>query len=193
MNPTDTGTLRREPVPRKPSQEEDPWEAAALLVNAPQSGDLPALTDLLDLLTPYVGRLCRSIAPADGADAVQESLIAVFQGLPRLKDPRARYARVGTLTVREAVRVARRAAHETPVGEVDDLAFPGGRDSGPEIAAEVRDVLRRLPSEHRAVLVLRELEGLDERAAVRLLNVSLGTVKSRLHRARHNFRKAWAR
>ncbi|MFI5797401.1 RNA polymerase sigma factor [Streptomyces sp. NPDC051677] len=193
MNPTDIGTLRREPVPRPPSQEEDPWNAAAPLVRAAQSGDLMALNDLLDLLTPYVSRLCRPIALTDSADAVQESLIAVFQGLPRLKDPRALYAWVRTITVREAVRIARRTEHETPVGEFADLAFSGGRDSGPEIAADVRDVLRRLPSEHRAVLVLRELEGLDESSASRLLNVSRGTVKSRLHRARHNFRKAWAR
>ncbi|MFI9246187.1 sigma factor [Streptomyces sp. NPDC053086] len=48
-------------------------------------------------------RLCRPIALNNSADAVQEALIAVFQGLPRLKDPRALYAWVRTITVREAV------------------------------------------------------------------------------------------
>lgn len=188
MNTAPTGALRREPVHRQPS-EEDPWAAAALLVRAAQSGDVLALNDLLNLLTPYVSRLCRPIALADGADAVQESLIAVFQGLPRLKDPLALYAWVRTITVREAMRVARRAERETPVCEFDDV--PGALS--PELAADVRDVLRRMSSEHRAVLVLRELEGLDERSASQILNISCGTVKSRLHRARNNFRKAWAR
>ncbi|MFE0101017.1 RNA polymerase sigma factor [Streptomyces sp. NPDC059009] len=179
----------REPEEGDPSRKDDPWAAAALLVRAAQSGDALALNDLIDLLTPYVGRLCRPIALADSADAVQESLIAVFQGLPRLKDPRALYGWVRTVTVREAVRVARRGQRETPVGEFDDIAsLPG-----PERDADVRDVLRRLPGEHRAILVLRELEGLDERTAAEVLNVSRGTVKSRLHRARHTFRKAWAR
>jgi RNA polymerase sigma-70 factor (ECF subfamily) len=188
MNKADTGFLRPRLGALQPL-EDDPWAKAALLVRAAQSGDALALNDLLDLLTPYVSRLCRPIALTDSPDAVQEALIAVFQGLPRLKDPRALYAWVRTITVREAVRVARRAEHETPVCEFDDVPT----SLNPELAADVRDVLRRMSTEHRAVLVLRELEGLDERSASRLLNVSCGTVKSRLHRARHSFRKAWTR
>ncbi|MER5541304.1 RNA polymerase sigma factor [Streptomyces sp. NPDC001118] len=168
---------------------EDPWAEAAPLVRAAQSGDAMALNDLLSLLTPYVSRLCRPIALNNSADAVQEALIAVFQGLPRLKDPRALYAWVRTITVREAVRVARRTERETPVCAFDDIAGP----RSPELAVDVRDVLRRMSTEHRAVLVLRELEGLDERTASDILNISCGTVKSRLHRARHSFRKAWPR
>lgn len=41
------------------------------------------------------------------------------------------------------------------------------------------------------MLVLRDVEGLDERAAAELLGVRVGTVKSRLSRARDTFRKAW--
>jgi DNA-directed RNA polymerase specialized sigma24 family protein len=52
-------------------------------------------------------------------------------------------------------------------------------------------VLSRLSPEHRAVLVLRDLEGMDEQAAAAVLEVPAGTAKSRLHRARASFRKAW--
>ncbi|MQY34346.1 ECF RNA polymerase sigma-E factor [Streptomyces sp. RB17] len=188
MTSTRAGTVQQSP-PSRPTAPEDPWSAAAPLVLAAQSGDAMALDDLLSLLTPYVSRLCRPIALHNSADAVQEALIAVFQGLPRLKDPRALYAWVRTITVREAVRVARRAERETPVGEFDDIAWP----CSPELAVDVRDVLRRLSTEHRAVLVLRELEGLDERTASDMLDIACGTLKSRLHRARHSFRKAWPR
>jgi RNA polymerase sigma-70 factor (ECF subfamily) len=41
------------------------------------------------------------------------------------------------------------------------------------------------------VIVLRDVEGLDESEAAELLALPVGTVKSRLHRARDNFRKAW--
>jgi len=188
MKTARAGALQQGP-PSRQSAPEDPWTKAAPLVRAAQSGDAMALNDLLSLLTPYVSRLCRPIALTNSADAVQEALIAVFQGLPRLKDPRALYAWVRTITVREAVRVARRTERETPVREFDDIAVP----RSPELAVDVRDVLRRMSSEHRAVLVLRELEGLDERTASDILNISCGTLKSRLHRARHSFRRAWPR
>lgn len=188
MNRARAGTGQQVPAPRQ-DPPEDPWAAAAALVQAAQAGDALALNDLLGLLTPYVSRLCRPIAPTHSADAVQEALIAVFQGLPRLRDPRSLYAWVRTVTVREAVRVARRAERETPVCEFDDVAWP----RSPELAVDIRDVLRRMSAEHRAVLVLRELEGLDEQSASDILNISCGTMKSRLHRARHSFRKAWPR
>jgi RNA polymerase sigma factor (sigma-70 family) len=188
MAHADAETLRRWPAaPRAP--EAEPWAAAGRLVRAAQSGDAMALNDLLDLLTPYVSRLCTPIALADSADAVQESLITVFQNLGQLKDPTALYAWVRTITVREAVRVAKRAARETPVPQIDDFAAAASQ----ELASDVHDVLRRLTEEHRAILVLRELEGLDEKAAGAVLNISCGTVKSRLHRARNSFRKAWTR
>jgi RNA polymerase sigma-70 factor (ECF subfamily) len=57
--------------------------------------------------------------------------------------------------------------------------------------ADIRDVLDRLSPEHRAALVLRDVESLDEREVAGLLNVPAGTVKSRLHRARASFRRAW--
>ncbi|MEV0576262.1 MULTISPECIES: RNA polymerase sigma factor [unclassified Streptomyces] len=172
-----------------PPETEDPWAAAAVLVRAAQAGDALAMSDLMGLLTPYVARLCRPIAPGHGDDATQEALIAVFRGLPRLRDPRTLYAWVRTITVREAVRVARRAERETPVCEFEDIARPGS----PELSVDVRDVLSRLSGDHRAALVLRELEGLDERSASEVLNISRGTMRSRLHRARHSFRKAWPR
>jgi DNA-directed RNA polymerase specialized sigma24 family protein len=51
------------------------------LVRAAQRGDEFAMARLLDVLAPYVVRLCGPIALADGDDAAQEALIAVFRGL----------------------------------------------------------------------------------------------------------------
>ncbi|MFI9046070.1 RNA polymerase sigma factor [Streptomyces sp. NPDC053427] len=172
-----------------------PWDVAAPLVRAARSGDALAMDDLLELVTPYVTRLCAPIAPADTADAVQESLLAVFRGLRGLRDPMAFYGWVRAVTVREAVRVARRSARETPAEPAEIARL---RDALPaidrsEIAAEIRDLLARLPVQQRAVLVLRELEGLDERTTAGLLDIPEGTVKSRLSRARSSFRKAWTR
>jgi RNA polymerase sigma-70 factor (ECF subfamily) len=158
----------------------------AALVRSAQGGDTVAMNDLLDLLAPYVGRICGPIALDSGPDAAQEALVAVFRSLRTLREPDALYGWVRSIAVREAVRVARRDQRQVP----DDLSgLPALSD--PQLAVDVRDALARLSPEHRAVLVLRDLEGLDEGDAAALLDVPAGTAKSRLHRARASFRKAW--
>lgn len=84
------------------------------------------------------------------------------------------------------MRIARRDGRSSPA-ELAEL--PSRQDV--ESAVDIRDVLERLSPEHRAVLMLRDLEGLEEAAAARLLEVPVGTVKSRLARARRSFRQAW--
>lgn len=161
-------------------------EHAAALVRAAQRGDRMAMHDLLDLLAPYIGRICGPIALDDGPDAAQEALIAIFRGIRGLRDPAAVFGWARSIAIREAVRIARRP-HGAQAAELDDVPQPGD----PLLAADVRDVLCRLSPEHRAVLVLRDLEGHGEQAVGELLEISTGTVKSRLHRARLSFRKAW--
>ncbi|WP_405394664.1 RNA polymerase sigma factor [Microbispora hainanensis] len=158
----------------------------AALVVAAQRGDTVAMNDLLKELTPYLGRICGPIALDAGADAAQEALIAVFRNLRTLKEPAALYGWARAIAVREAVRIAKREGR-TVAAELTELPSP----VDVERAADIRDVLGHLSPEHRAVLVLRDLEGLEESAAARLLDVPAGTVKSRLHRARESFRRVW--
>jgi RNA polymerase sigma factor (sigma-70 family) len=173
---------------RQPGHPDRSAEALGGLVRAAQRGDALAMNELLDLLAPYVGRLCGPIALQDGPDAAQEALIAIFRRLGQLREPAALFGWVRAIAVREAVRVARRRQAGGTVTETTaDLPAPGD----PQLAADVRSVLARLAPEHRAVLVLRDLEGLDEHAAAALLQVPRGTVKSRLSRARRSFRKEW--
>jgi RNA polymerase sigma-70 factor (ECF subfamily) len=161
-------------------------ERLAGLVHAAQRGDGLAMAELLDALAPAVGRWCGPIALQDADDAAQEAMIAILRGLRGLRDPAALFGWARAIAVREAVRVARRTERE----QTDELAhLPAPGD--PLLAADIKDVLTRLTPEHRAVLMLRDLEGLDERTAAALLRVPAGTVKSRLARARASFRKEW--
>jgi RNA polymerase sigma factor (sigma-70 family) len=156
------------------------------LVRAAQGGDTLAMNDLLDHLAPYVGRICGPIALNNGPDAAQEALVSVFKSLRTLKEPGALFGWVRAIAVREAIRVARQEQRQVP----EDLSeLPARLD--PQLAVDIRDTLARLSPEHRALLVLRDLEGLDEQAAAALLELPTGTAKSRLHRARASFRKAW--
>lgn len=158
------------------------------LVRSAQRGDGLAMADLLDVLTPAVNRWCGPIALQDAPDAAQEALIAVFRGIGGLRDPDTLHGWARTIAVREAVRVAKRSARERPAVLAD---LPARSD--PTLGVDIRAVLDSLLPEQRAVLMLRDVEGLDERTAATLLEVPVGTVKSRLARARNRFRKEWSR
>lgn len=145
-----------------------------------------ALGELMEILAPYVGRICGPIALQDGPDAAQEALIVILRGLRGLREPAALFGWARVIAVREAVRVARRTVRPSAI-PVEEIGAAGD----PELAVDVADTLARLTPEHRAVLVLRDIEGLDELAAGRILSVPPGTVRSRLFRARRGFRRAW--
>jgi RNA polymerase sigma-70 factor (ECF subfamily) len=158
------------------------------LVRRAQRGDADALEGLIRELAPYLGRICGAIALEHGDDALQETLLAVVRHLGALREPLA----VRGWARRIAVREARRAAHggrDLPVDAHDLGRVPSERDL--EGGADVRAVLATLSPEHRAVLVLRHVDGLSEQEVADVLDVAPGTVKSRTNRARASFRERW--
>jgi RNA polymerase sigma-70 factor (ECF subfamily) len=144
---------------------------------------------LVRALMPYVGRVCGAIALDRGDDAMQETFIAVLRNLRTLREPRALHGWVRRIAVRESIRVAR-AGREEPV---DPAALVGAEVAPVDVATvvDVQAVLARLAPEQRAILVLRDVDGMSESEAARLLGVPEGTVKSRLHRARSTFARRW--
>lgn len=160
----------------------------AQLARRVRAGDDPvAMQELLRFLEPHVGRWCGPIALQDGPDAVQETLLIVFRHLHQLKEPAALLGWVRSIAVREAVKIAAKS-NRLVVSELAEV--PGRADL--ETMSDVRDVLERLSPEHRAILVLRDLEDLDERSVAAILEISIGTAKSRLYRARRSFRHSWS-
>ena len=172
-----------------------PTDAEQMPSNAPltemiakaKTGDAIAMNALLDLLTPTVQRVCGPIALNRGADATQEALIAIFRNLRTLREPGALYGWAIRIATREAVRVAKAAATLTTWESFPEIPT---RDLG-ELGVDIEEILTSLSPEHRAILVLRDLEGYSEQEAAALLSIREGTAKSRLHRARSLFRKEW--
>src|SRR5215475_8563514 len=73
--------------------------ALAPVVRRAQDGDMMAMHELLDIVTPYVRRLCGPIALQDAPDAVQETLIVMLRSLGQLREPAALFGWVRVIAV----------------------------------------------------------------------------------------------
>ena len=71
----------------------------------------------------------------------------------------------------------------------DDGPAPDSRMSQQESASQLMLAMERLSEEHRSILVLREMEGLEYEAISEILDLPVGTVRSRLHRARSQLKQ----
>ncbi|TDC92862.1 sigma-70 family RNA polymerase sigma factor [Saccharopolyspora aridisoli] len=162
----------------------EPNPVLALLPRA-QDGESQAMNELLTHITPYVARVCTSVAPHHSSDAMQEALLAIYRGLRTLREPAAFYGWVRSVTVREAVRTVKRLNDGTTHSPVE-----ARHDSNPLDRVHINDVLERLSTPHREVLTLRAW-GLSEEEMAETLRLPVGTVRSRLHRARRCFQEAW--
>lgn len=162
------------------------------LVVAAQRGDVLAMSRLMDELAPWLARICGGIALEQADDAAQEALVQVFRDLRTLREPAALRGWARRIAVREAVRQAQRARVEGARASDLDARALSGDAIDPVTTSDVRAVLAQLAPEQRAILVLRDLEGLSEEEAAAQLGVAKGTVKSRLFRAREAFAKRWS-
>jgi RNA polymerase sigma-70 factor, ECF subfamily len=164
-------------------------------------GDREALAPLMERHHRRLYRIALSyLRNADDAlDAVQEVFVKAFVNAARW-DARSE---VGPWLTRIAInqsidgyrRVRRRRTAEEPLEEegqvrplpADDPS-PERRVMGREISERVAAALARLPEKQRAVFVLRHYEEMSLEQISECLGMSLGTVKSSLHRAVHRLR-----
>jgi RNA polymerase sigma-70 factor (ECF subfamily) len=135
---------------------------------------------------------------ADAEDLAQETLLKAFRAMDTF---RARTnAKAWLLTILRNARIDRlrtRAGSDPPVSLDDLAAEPAAADSAPGAAwgspeeilnafsdAELIDALQGIAEELRWTLLLVDVEEMDHRKAAGVLGVPVGTIKSRLHRAR---------
>lgn len=146
----------------------------------------------LDVLYGVALRLTRD--PHDAEDVVQETLLRAYRSIDRFD---GRHPRAWLLTILRNAnlnRVRKRTPDllydETRTLAVIPASGADGRTGPEEIVLEgipdpdLADALRRLSEAHRAVVLLVDVDGLSYREAAALLDIPVGTVMSRLHRAR---------
>jgi len=192
----------------KPRQERDDAEELAL-VERIRSGDQDAWSELLG---PYQDRLfavcVRMVGDREmAADLAQESMVRVIQRLDTFRGG----SKLSTWMIRVTMNVClsklrseklRRHASLTPnnpsgEGDVRDFWTPeSGEPSGhsrvelDEQRQWLSEALLRITADQRAILILRDNRGLDYEQIAEVLGVAVGTVKSRLFRARNALRNA---
>ena len=158
------------------------------LALAASNGDRRALELLLERHAEQIHAICRRIVrdDSDALDATQEAMLAIVRGIDRF-DGRSAFTtwmyRVATNAALDETR--RRSRRPRPSELAEDIADPS---SAPERAVEARiDVhaaLARLPEDFRIAVVLRDLENLDYREIADVLDVPIGTIRSRIARGR---------
>ena len=164
------------------------------LVEAARDGDREAYADLIrargDRLFAIAQRILRDVDRTE--DAVQDALVIAWRDLPGLRDPDRFDAWLHRLLVRSCITEATRERRLVANLRVLPADIPTGKDDYLSVAD--RDQLergfRRLPSEQRAILVLRHFAGYEPVEIAESLGIPAGTVRSRLHHAHRAMRAA---
>jgi RNA polymerase sigma-70 factor (ECF subfamily) len=186
------------------------WPDAAsadwALVQQCAAGDEEACTRLVTDHQRMVYQLALHLLgdPQEAADLSQEVFLRVFRTLSQFRGQSALRTWIYRIVVNQASNRQRwwRRRHRSQQVALDDpaasfgelpesrsFAMPDKVLQQNETAARVRAALDHLPFDQRAVLVLREIDGLSYEEIAASLGVAVGTVKSRLARARENLRE----
>lgn len=176
-------------------------EVDQLLVERAQRGDKRAFELLVEKYQRKLARLLSRLVrdPGEVEDVTQEAFIKAYRALPSFRGDSAFYTwlyRIGINTAKNyLVSMGRRAPTSTEVDAEEAESYESGeqlRDINTpesllltkEIATTVNAAIEALPEELRSAIQLRELEGMSYEEIAELMNCPIGTVRSRIFRAR---------
>ena len=158
------------------------------LVAGALRGDEDALADLVRMAAPTALAAARRIT-ADTSlaeDATQEAFLRAFRALDRYRPNSSFRAWMRTIAIRCAIDIVRKRRFESPLPERQPA--PGSEESRHEDADLLRAALARLSPLDREILLAREIEGMADRDIARRFEITLTTVRVRIHRARKKLR-----
>ena len=169
------------------------------LVERAQKGDTRAF-DLLVL--KYQGRVANLVSryvsnAAEVEDVTQEAFIKAYRALPKFRGDSAFYTWLYRIAANAAknhlVALGRRPSSDQVIDEAEQFDLPGKLKDhespdavlmGMELEQAVNSAIDSLPDELKAALTLREFEGLSYEEIAEILSCPIGTVRSRIFRAR---------
>jgi RNA polymerase sigma-70 factor (ECF subfamily) len=166
------------------------------LVERAVAGDLDAFNQLVALYQDYLFSLTvRVVNDRDSAaDAVQEAFFSCYRNIHRFRGDsfRSWLTRIALNAATDILRYRkRRPADPFPEWEDDSWQPPAGEEASPEreamrrnTASILAEALAQITPDQRAAILLYDVEGYDYQEIADMTKVSLGTVKSRIHRGR---------
>jgi RNA polymerase sigma-70 factor (ECF subfamily) len=183
--------------PRAPLAGTDPAQRRDLiLLERARAGDLDAFNDLVTCHQDQLfGLVARMVPDRDQAhDVVQEAFFSAYRNMAAFRGGSVRswLSRIAINAAMDAQR-ARKRRPVQPYPELDDEAWqpPAGDAADPvtstltsERTAALEGALAQITPDQRASIVLFDVEGYDYEEIAEMTGVSLGTVKSRIHRGR---------
>ncbi len=156
-------------------------------------GDEAAFAWLLSRYRKRAVRLAAHVLrrDADAEDVAQDAFIQAFRNLRKLESDASFSTWLFRIVVRLSIDRTRSARWTRETGGDDVEGVELSSASAIETRIVVEQLLDRLTPAVRAALVLREIEGLEYDEIAAVLAVPVGTVRSRLHAARAQFRELW--
>lgn len=166
------------------------------LVEQALSGDLDAFNRLVELHQDYLFAVTvRMLGDREAAaDAVQEAFFSAYRNLARFRGDSFRgwLTRIALNAATDTLRIRkRRPADPYPEWEDDSWQPPADEEDNPERMAiavarsrRIVEALAHITLDQRTAIVLFDVEGYDYQEIADMTGVSLGTVKSRIHRGR---------
>ena len=136
----------------------------------------------------------------DAQDVVQEAFLSAYQSLNGFKGDSLFFTWLYRIAVNTAISYKRKQRNalsldsgmngQSGIEPSDQSAMsrPGRALEQAEQERRIQGALNRLSAEHRAVLIMKDMEGQKYEAMAEILNVPIGTIRSRLHRARLELR-----
>jgi RNA polymerase sigma-70 factor (ECF subfamily) len=176
-------------------------DADLQLVRRVQGGDKRAFELLVAKYQRRISRLLSRMIrePADVEDVTQEAFIKAYRALPGFRGDSAFYTWLYRIAIntaknhfaaqgRRAPTVVANDIEEQETGEdalqLSDTATPDSLYQSKQIGLAVNRAIEQLPEDLRTAIVLRELEGLSYDEIAEAMNCPVGTVRSRIFRAR---------
>ncbi len=164
------------------------------LIRKSKGGSREAFGQLVSRYQVPVYRVVRGIlgSPSESEDVAQEVFLKAYANLAKFRGDSGFFTWLYRIAVNEALRARKRRAFANadalPEVEAPPIAPP--EEDAPTLAT-LEKLLRKLSDEFRAIVVLRDIEGLSYSEIAESLEIPLGTVESRLFRARQELRTLW--
>lgn len=168
------------------------------LIKRSQRGDTDAFQKLAQSYKSRIYSLSLRMLgnPTDAEDAAEESVIKLYYSMKKFRGQSSFSTWVYAVTRNTCLDMLRKNEKKRTDIDLEEVEyFITSHDGDPEEASErghkvafLKKTINSLPEENRKTLILREMDGYSYEEIAELLNVSVGTVKSRISRAKERIR-----